>query len=101
MIHLHCDPPVIPTPYAIDSEASCLKPNKAERNSPMFTHILVPLDGSRRAEQALPVAARLAHASGGTVVLLQVVSMANQFISYVAMEPIITQRLIDFRLEEA
>jgi len=67
----------------------------------MFTHILVPLDGSRRAEQALPVAARLAHASGGTVVLLQVVSMANQFISYVAMEPIITQRLIDFRLEEA
>jgi nucleotide-binding universal stress UspA family protein len=67
----------------------------------MFKHILVPLDGSRRAEQALPVAARLAHASGGTVVLLQVVSMANQFISYVAMEPIVTQRLIDFRLEEA
>jgi nucleotide-binding universal stress UspA family protein len=67
----------------------------------MFKHILVPLDGSRRAEQALPVAARLAQASGGTLVLLRVVSMANQFASYVAMEPIITQREIDIQLEEA
>ena len=30
----------------------------------MFKHIVVPLDGSFRAEQALPVAARIAHASG-------------------------------------
>jgi nucleotide-binding universal stress UspA family protein len=36
----------------------------------MFKRILVPLDGSPRAEHALPVAARLARASGGTVVLL-------------------------------
>lgn len=40
----------------------------------MFHHILVPLDGSRRAEQALPGAARLAHASGGTLTLLKVVT---------------------------
>lgn len=40
----------------------------------MFQRLLVPLDGSSRAEQALPVAARLARASGGTVVLLRVVS---------------------------
>ena len=40
----------------------------------MFQRILVPLDGSTRAEQALPVAARLAQASGGSLVLLQVVS---------------------------
>jgi nucleotide-binding universal stress UspA family protein len=67
----------------------------------MFKRILVPLDGSRRAEQALPVAARLAQASGARVVLLRVVSMANQFANYVAMEPLITEREIDLRLEEA
>jgi nucleotide-binding universal stress UspA family protein len=67
----------------------------------MFKRILVPLDGSHRAEQALPVAARLAQASGGMVVLLRVVGMANQFANYVAMEPLITEREIDLRLEEA
>jgi len=40
----------------------------------MFKRILVPLDGSARAERALPVAARIARASGGTVVLLQAAS---------------------------
>ena len=39
----------------------------------MFKHILVPLDGSGRAEQALPVAAKLAHASGAAITLLRVV----------------------------
>jgi nucleotide-binding universal stress UspA family protein len=39
----------------------------------MFRHILVPLDGSSCAEQALPIAARLAHASGGTLMLLRIV----------------------------
>src|SRR6266516_5177665 len=36
--------------------------------------VLVPLDGSARAEQALPVAACLARATDGTVKLIQVVS---------------------------
>ncbi len=35
----------------------------------MFKRILVPLDGSNRAEKAIPVAARIARASGGTTVL--------------------------------
>ncbi len=39
----------------------------------MFKHILVPLDGSGRAEQALPVAAKLAHTSGAAVTLLRVI----------------------------
>lgn len=39
----------------------------------MFHRILVPLDGSERARCAVPVAARIARASGGTVVLLRVV----------------------------
>ncbi len=41
----------------------------------MFQRILVPLDGSERARGAVPVASRIAHATGGTVVLLWVVSM--------------------------
>ncbi len=40
----------------------------------MFKRILVPLDGSALAEQALPTAARLARASGSCVILLRVVS---------------------------
>ena len=42
----------------------------------MFKRILVPLDGSGLAEQALPVAARLACASGGSITLVRVVSTA-------------------------
>lgn len=67
----------------------------------MFRRILVPLDGSPRAEQALPVAARLAHASGGTIVLLRVVSIPYAFVAYVTLEPISTQITIDTVLEEA
>ena len=40
----------------------------------MFHRILVPLDGSERAERALPVAARLAHASHGTLIVVQVLN---------------------------
>ena len=41
----------------------------------MFQRILVPLDGSKRAERALPIAARLAHRTGGSIVLVQVVNI--------------------------
>lgn len=40
----------------------------------MFTRILVPLDGSPRAESAVPIAARIAQATGGSVILLHVVA---------------------------
>jgi hypothetical protein len=36
----------------------------------MYTRILLPLDGSARAEQALPVAARIARASAEAGLLL-------------------------------
>ena len=39
----------------------------------MFKRILVPLDGSDLAERALPVAALIARASGGSIVLVGVV----------------------------
>jgi nucleotide-binding universal stress UspA family protein len=41
----------------------------------MFKRILVPLDGSTRAESAVPIAARIAHASSGSVILLQVAAI--------------------------
>lgn len=44
----------------------------------MFRHILVPLDSSTRAEQVLPVAARLACRAGGTVTLLTIVDIAYE-----------------------
>jgi nucleotide-binding universal stress UspA family protein len=45
----------------------------------MFQRILVPLDGSKRAERAIPVAARLARASVGSVVLLRAISTPIEF----------------------
>ncbi len=42
----------------------------------MFQRILVPLDGSARSEQAIPVAARIARAFGGTVIMVCVVPPA-------------------------
>jgi nucleotide-binding universal stress UspA family protein len=39
----------------------------------MFQRILVPLDGSDGSERAIPVAARIAHASGGSLVFIRVV----------------------------
>lgn len=42
----------------------------------MFQRILVPLDGSPRAERAIPVAAHIARASEGTVILVRVISTA-------------------------
>jgi nucleotide-binding universal stress UspA family protein len=41
----------------------------------MFKRIIVPLDGSNRAERAIPVAARIARASEGSIILLQVVTI--------------------------
>ncbi len=45
----------------------------------MFEHILVPLDGSTRAESALSIAARIARASGSSVILLQVMSIPMSY----------------------
>jgi len=46
------------------------------------TKILVPLDGSTRAAQAIPVAARIARYCGGTVVLLQAVAIPSKYGPY-------------------
>jgi nucleotide-binding universal stress UspA family protein len=61
----------------------------------MFQNILVPLDGSSLAEQALPVAARLARACSGTITFLHVVDVSHAYVSYGAMQPIIAQDAIE------
>lgn len=40
----------------------------------MFQRILLPYDGSERARQVIPIAARIAHAHNGVVLILQVTS---------------------------
>ncbi len=67
----------------------------------MFKHILVPLDGSERAERALSVAAHIARSTGGSVVLLRVVSTSVEYWPYMAPQPTLTQTIIDADLEEA
>ncbi len=49
----------------------------------MFKHILVPLDGSARAEQALPIAGSLARATNGKVTLVQAVHPLTRFMESV------------------
>ncbi len=72
----------------------------------MFKRILVPLDGSPRAERALPVAARIARASGGSVVLLQVVGLPFAYETYLsglylAQTPVFAQDILDTEFERA
>ena len=57
----------------------------------MFKRILVPLDGSVRAERALQIAARLARASGGSIVLVRVVSTAPATMPSASAKPILIQ----------
>jgi len=66
----------------------------------MFKRILVPLDGSERAERAIPVAARLARASGGSVVLARVVSTPIEFWPALVSEPNKAQTIVDTDLAD-
>ena len=45
----------------------------------MFQRILVPLDGSLRAERAIPVAARIASASHSSILLVRVIDLFLDF----------------------
>jgi len=67
----------------------------------MFQRILVPLDGSARAEEALPVAARIARASGGSVHLLQVVSSPIDYGGGLAAAPLLSEQVIESEVSTA
>lgn len=58
----------------------------------MFTQILVPLDGSTLAEQALPIAARIARTTQGSILLVRVVSILQSvMITAPGASPVIAQ----------
>ncbi len=67
----------------------------------MFKRVLVPLDGSARAERALAVGARIVRNSGGSLLLLRVVGTSIEFWPYQAPQPGQAQRTVDASLEEA
>ena len=50
----------------------------------MFKRILVPLDGSARAESAIPVAARIARAYGASITLLRIAAVPVEYGPYLA-----------------
>lgn len=52
----------------------------------MFQRIIVPLDGSSRAERAIPVAANLARASQGSIVFIRVVDPGHE-VGFYGAEP--------------
>ena len=61
----------------------------------MFKRIVVPLDGSGRAERALPVAARLARTSGGTIFLVRVLSTATASMPTAPARPLLIQSVTE------
>ena len=67
----------------------------------MFERIVVPLDGSARAEHALPVAARIARASGGSIHVLQVVSPLIDYSGGLAPVPLMTEQSVEMEMAEA
>jgi nucleotide-binding universal stress UspA family protein len=68
----------------------------------MFQRMLIPLDGSVRAERALPVAARLARASHGTLLLLRAATPPTQFaLSSEAATALALQQAAEAECEEA
>lgn len=68
----------------------------------MFTTILVPLDGSRRAEAALPFAAHIAQQAGATLVLVRVVSALSEYWPTISTAyPSLTEAAVEADLAEA
>ncbi|HLG62935.1 MAG TPA: universal stress protein [Ktedonosporobacter sp.] len=67
----------------------------------MFQQILAPLDGSQRAEQALPFAACIARAAKGTVQLVYVVDASTMFLSTRMVQPSFKQSVLDTHLNDA
>lgn len=67
----------------------------------MFRRILVPLDGSSRAERAFPVAALLARASHGSVILIRVADMATESWPALRMQSKLVETIVEAQLEEA
>ena len=72
----------------------------------MLKRILVPLDSSPLAEKALRVAARMARATDGTIVILRVIGVPTTYTPYIygadmAQNPQLAQDMIDLEQDTA
>jgi nucleotide-binding universal stress UspA family protein len=67
----------------------------------MFQRILVPLDGSMRAEHAIPVAARIARSTGGTLLLLRAVGLPFQQGATLTQPDVLTDKESQAEINEA
>jgi nucleotide-binding universal stress UspA family protein len=67
----------------------------------MFQRILVPLDGSSRAERALPIAARIARSVSGSVLLVRVVNAPIDYGGGLAPVPYLSEQVIKSEMDSA
>lgn len=67
----------------------------------MFTNVLVPLDGSTRAERALPIAERIAHDRGARLLLVRVVPDLIDMGAYMLPTATLNQGQVDREVEDA
>jgi nucleotide-binding universal stress UspA family protein len=72
----------------------------------MLKRILVPLDGSPLAEKALRVAAQMARATDGTIVILRVIGVPTTYTPYIygadmAQNPQLAQDMVDLEQDTA
>lgn len=67
----------------------------------MFQRMLLPLDGSKRAEQAIPIAARIARASGGSLILLRAAGTHIEFGTYITEPSVLIQEALELDLTRA
>lgn len=67
----------------------------------MFQRIIVPLDGSDRAESILPLAARIARASGGTIILVRVVAIPTDAEVFLAQPTGVPESVTKIVVDEA
>jgi len=67
----------------------------------MFHHVLVPLDGSVRAERALPVAAQIARATDGSLLLVRVVSSPIDYSGGLPPIPVMNEQVIESEMQVA
>lgn len=67
----------------------------------MYKKILVPLDGSARAERALPIAARIVRMRGGSLVLLRVANLLYGYGPYLVQAPSLVETALSKELNNA
>src|SRR5713226_2007673 len=72
-----------------------------KRSHIMFERILLPLDGSKRAERAIPLAARIARASGGSLIFLRAVGTQIEFGTSITEPSVLIQEALELNLTRA